>query len=65
MGTVKGICPINGLTDFYDDDPNLGVTQRKCVACDSVRTRVNYKLRRDDSLRLFGSRNSTIAIAVI
>lgn len=61
MGIVQGTCPIHGLTDFYDDDPNLGGKRRKCVACNSARTKANDKLRSDASLRLFGSRNYTTA----
>ena len=61
MGTVQGTCPIHGLTDFYDDDPNLGGKRGKCVACNSARTKANDKLRSDASLRLFGSRNYTTA----
>jgi hypothetical protein len=61
VGIVQGTCPIHGLTDFYDDDPNLGGKRGKCVTCNSARTRANDKLRSDASLRLFGSRNYSTA----
>lgn len=55
MGIVQGTCPIHGLTDFYDDDPDLGGKRGKCVACNSARTRANDLLRYGASRRLFGA----------
>lgn len=55
IGTVQGTCPIHGLTDFYDDDPNLGGKRGNCVACNSARTRANDLLRHGASRRLFGA----------
>lgn len=57
MGTVQGTCPIHGLTDFYDDDPNLGGKRGKCRACNSARTKANDDLREDACFRIFGHRS--------
>lgn len=55
MGIVQGNCSIHGLTDFYDDDPNLGGKRGKCRACNSAATKLNDQLRIAACIRLFGS----------